>query len=125
MHWTNAFMKIEYKNMNCSKFVEHVLREHFKREYSFPQSKGNLFNQSKQIQESLPSFCSLTEDPEDGDLVLMHGKRMLCHVGLYLRIGREEFVFHTESSKKTALLHRFRDIPIYGYTVEGIYSWLK
>lgn len=124
-HWTSKYMMIEYKQMNCSKFVEHVLRDHFKRDYSFPQSEGSLFNQSKQIKESVPTFAEKTDEPKDGDLVLMNGKRMLCHVGLYLKIGREGYVFHTESSKKTALLHRLKDVTGYGYSVEGIYSWLK
>lgn len=125
LHWTFKYMDMEYKNMNCSKFVEHVLRDHFKRDYSFPQSQGSLFNQSLQIKESVPTFAERTDSPQDGDLVVMHGKRRLCHVGLYLKIGREEFVFHTESSMKTAALHRFRDLSLYGYSIEGIYSWLK
>lgn len=124
-HWTHKYMTIEYKKMNCSKFVEHILRDHYGRDYSFPQSEGSLFNQSLQIKTSVPSFASRTDNPQDGDLILMHGKRMLCHVGLYLKIGREEYVFHTESSKKTALLHRLRELTSYGYSVEGIYSWLK
>lgn len=124
-HWTSKYMQIEYKQMNCSKFVEHICRDHFGRDYKFPQSEGSLFNQSIQIKESVPSFASRTDAPIEGDLVLMNGKRRLCHVGLYLKIGREEYVFHTESSKKTALLHRLKDLSSYGYTVEGIYSWLK
>ena len=53
MHWAEKFLKIEYKDMNCSKFVEHVLRNQFGINYSFPQSEGSLFNQSQQNDENI------------------------------------------------------------------------
>lgn len=111
--------------MNCSKFVEHVLRDNFQIEYSFPQSEGSLFNQSQQIRDAMPSFCAKTETPKDGDMVLMHGKRRMCHVGVYVRIGYKSFVLHTESSMKSAALHNLNDLKSFGYDVEGFYKWLK
>lgn len=124
-HWAEKFLKIEYKDMNCSKFVEHVLREQFKIEYSFPQSQGSLFNQSQQIRDAMPSFCERTDEPKDGDMILMHGRRRMCHVGVYVKIGITEFVLHTESSMKTAALHPLNKLIVFGYTVEGFYKWLK
>lgn len=123
--WLKKYLSISYKDMNCSKFVEHVLRDHFKKDYKFPQSEGSLFNQSKQIRESIPLFATKTEKPQDGDLVLMHGRRRMCHVGVYIKIGRQNYVLHTESRLKTACLHSFKDLLFVGYTVEGVYSWLK
>ena len=125
MNWIRKYLQIEYKDMNCSKFVEFVLKDHFKIDYTFPQSQGSLFNQSKQIRDSLPNFATKTEDPKTGDLVLMHGRRRMCHVGLYVENISHKYVLHTESSMKTAALHRFSDLIVYGYKVEGIYSWLK
>ena len=124
-HWAEKFLKIQYKEMNCSKFVEHVLREQFGIDYRFPQSQGSLFNQSKQIRDSMPSFCERTEYPKDGDMVLMHGRRMMCHVGIYVKIGITEYVLHTESSMKTAALHPIKKLILFGYTVEGFYKWLR
>lgn len=125
MHWTRKYLSVEYNKMNCSKFAEYVLRDHFKIDYSFPQSEGSIFNQSKQIKENIPLFCEPATDPKDGDLVLMHGIRMMCHVGLYVKLRHLPHVIHCESSIKTSALHRFSDLPMYGFTVAGVYTWRK
>lgn len=119
------YLAVEYKDMNCSKFVEYVLRDHFKINYQFPQSQGSVFNQSQQIKDHLPKFCYKTDSPKDGDLVLMHGRRRMCHVGMYVKIGRSGYVLHTESSMKTAALHKISNVFFNGYTVEGVYTWRK
>ena len=125
MHWCRKYLQIKYDQMNCSKFVEHVLRDHFKKDFQFPQSQGTLFNQSVQIKESLPQFCVETLEPKDGDLVLMHGARRMCHVGMFIKIGRKKFVLHTESRLKCAALHEINYLAKYGYSVGGYYAWLK
>lgn len=124
MDWTRKYL-IDNTKYTCSEFVEKVLREQFNIDYNFPQSNGSVFDQSYQIKKSMPYFCQKTSHPKDGDLVLMHGLRRLCHVGLYLKIGRKEFVFHTELTMNTVSLHELKDIIKYGYSLEGIYTWLK
>ena len=125
MHWANKYLKIEYKKMNCSAFSEYVLRDHFGREFNFPKSHGSIFNQSKQIRDNLPRFAEKTSSPKDGDLVLMHGLRRMCHVGIYVRIKGADYVLHCESKMTCSALHRFRDLPMIGFSVEGVYSWLE
>lgn len=125
MKWVKKYLSIQYKDMNCSKFVEHVLREQFHRDYEFPQTKGSIFEQSALIKKSLPSFCEKTNNPCDGDLVLMHGMRRMCHVGLYLKIKGQSYVLHCEKKMTCAALHSFADIFKYGYTVEGVYKWQR
>lgn len=125
MHWAVKYLSIGYKDMNCSKFVEHVLRNEFQKDFIFPQSEGSIFNQSLQIKNQVPKFTIEAVDPKDGDLVLMHGLRRLCHVGMFVKINRERYVLHTEQRMKTAALHKFRDLPLFGYTIEGIYTWVK
>lgn len=129
MHWSCKYLSVEYKDKNCSKFAEHVLQDHFKRQFIFPQSEGSLFNQSAQIKASIPLFCqgklSDMSLAEDGDLVLMHGIRMMCHVGLFVKINGFNYILHCEKSMGRAALHREKDLFQYGYRVEGIYKWLK
>lgn len=124
-HWSTKYLQIEYKKMNCSKFVEHVLRNQFGVEYTFPQSEGSVFNQSAQIKKHLPEFCVKTNHPKDGDLVLMHGARRMCHVGVFFKYNGQRYVLHTESSLTTAVCHKFMDLMEFGYRVEGVYTWLK
>lgn len=124
-HWSEKYLSITYDKLNCSKFVEHVIREEFGIDYTFPQSEGSLFNQSKQIRDSVPNYCVRTKFPQDGDLVLMHGRRLMCHVGVYVKIGMSEYVLHTESRLKTAALHKFKEVYLFGFKVEGCYSWVR
>lgn len=124
-HWTHEFLSIPYKKMNCSQFVEHVLREKFDIDYQFPQSSGNVFEQSNLIKKSVPLFAKKTDVPNEGDLVLMNGTRRLCHVGIYVNIKKRKYVFHTESTMKTAALHEIKDLPLYGYSLNGFYTWLR
>lgn len=124
-HWSEKYLQIQYKDMNCSKFCEHVLRDHFGIDFNFPQSQGTLFAQSQQIRENMPTYCIKTDYPQDGDMVLMHGKRQMCHVGIYIRIGISGYVLHTESRLRTAALHKLNDLNAYGFYVEGFYKWRK
>lgn len=123
MHWSERFLSIQQKDMNCAEFVEHVLREQFGRHYKFPQSRGSLFIQSKQLRECVPQYCEKTDSPIDGDLVLLHGLRMMCHVGIFVKIGRTQYILHTERKFKTAALHELNKIIYFGYSVEGFYKW--
>lgn len=123
-HWTEDFLKIEYKNKNCSEFVAYVLYKKFGLITEFPKANGNVFEQSNLIRSSIPKFCEETSNPEDGALVLMSGNRRLSHVGVYVQIKGIGYVLHTESTMTTAALQRLSDLSISGYTVEGFYRWL-
>lgn len=122
-HWAEKYLLIDYKQMRCSEFVEFVLRDHFKREFSFPKPEGTVFKQSHQIKENVPLFCVKTDKPQTGDLVLMHGIRMMCHVGLYVDIKGTGHVLHTEAKLRTAALQNLKHLFHIGYTVEGFYTW--
>lgn len=123
--WVKKYLLIDYNEMNCAEFIEYVLRDHFGKEFNFPQSKGSIFAESLQIRECLPKYVTRTDDPEDGDLVLMHGKRLMCHVGLFVKIGITEFVLHTDANMKSSSFHNIREIKNYGYKLEGYYKWRK
>lgn len=125
-HWTSKYISIPYKKMHCSAFAEYVLKDKFNIDFKFPQSEGTIFNQSEQIKKHIPEFSyypEKTDSPKDGDLVLMHGKRLMCHVGLYVEIKGIGYVLHSESSIGCACLHKINQIKLYGYSVEGIYRW--
>lgn len=124
-HWTEKFISIPYQKYNCSKFVEHVLRTQFGIDYNFPQSEGTLFKQSQMIKDYLPFYCEKTENPEEGDLVLMHGKRRMCHVGIFVPIKRSKYVLHSEVRMGTSALHNFNLLAGFGYSVEGVYKWRR
>lgn len=125
MIWPKKYLLIPYTKMNCSEFVEYVLRDHFGRDYKFPQSEGSVFHQSHQIKETVPQYCERTESPVDGDLVLMHGIRRMCHVGLYYEDRGLKYVLHNEKRLANSRLSRLSELLIHGYTVEGFYKWAR
>lgn len=116
-----------YKKWNCSKFCEYILRDRFNIIYDFPQTTGTIFAQSELLKKEIPvysDFPNKTDDPKDGDLVVMNGLRLLCHIGLYVEIKGIRYVLHSESSIKCSALHKFDDLKGYGYSIEGVYKWL-
>ena len=127
MHWTTKYLAIPYDKMNCAEFTEHVLNDNFKLSFKFPQSQGSFFMESAQIKEEVFNYAYpvVTEEPVDGDLVLMSGKRRLSHVGLFVKIKDVRYVLHTQRSFGCACLHRISDLGFYGLFLEGIYKWQK
>lgn len=111
--------------MNCAEFAEYVLREQFNKDFKFPQSKGSIFSQSQLIKDELPKWVIETDAPKDGDLVLMHGQRLMCHIGIYTRIGWVDYVLHSEGRIKVSALHRISDLNLYGYKLARFYAWLR
>lgn len=122
-HWSEKYLTMTYDKWNCSQFVEHVLKDHFNINFNFPQSSGNVFEQSNQIKENVPIFAEKTDTPKEGDLIVMNGVRRLQHVGLLVIIKNRKYVLHTEARLKTARLQDLSFLSVHGYTVEGFYKW--
>ncbi len=127
MHWTKKYLSIPYDKMNCAEFTEHVLKEEFNTDFKFPQSCGSFFMESHQIRKEMSKFVIPVpvQNPEDGDLVLMSGKRRLSHVGLCVTINGIKYVLHTQRSFGCACLHKIKDLGFYGLYLEGFYKWQK
>jgi cell wall-associated NlpC family hydrolase len=124
-HWAEKYISIPQRRFNCVEFVEFVMRDHFGVEYKFPQSEGNVFKNSQLIRENFDLYCERTDDPKEGDVVLMHGKRRMCHVGIYIPIKRSKYVLHSDMIMKTPALHNLNILSGLGYSVEGIYKWRR
>jgi hypothetical protein len=127
MHWSRKYLKIPYEKMNCSEYVEFVLRDHFKIDFTFPQNKGNVFSQSAQIKSDFVKFASAqkTDSPSEGDLVMMNGIRKMCHIGLLVKIKNVLYVLHNQKNIGSASLHKIKDLGNFGLTLEGVYKWQK
>lgn len=127
MHWSCKFLSIPYSELNCAEFVEFVLRKQFGINLYFPQNRGSVFSQSADLKKYIKSFVypEKTEEPQEGDLVVMNGIRRMCHVGLLVKKGNDLFVLHTQKNLGCACLHKLKDISNYGLTLEGIYKWQK
>lgn len=126
MVWVKKYINnIKLKKMDCTQYLEFILKDHFNIEYNFPQREGSLFSRSYLIKKHLPTFCVPTDTPKTGDVVLMSGNRRLCHVGMYIKDGISERVLHKDESMESGAYHRIQDLFNYGYTVGGYYTWVK
>lgn len=127
MHWTCKFVSIPYEEMNCAEFVEFVLKKQFGISFYFPQNRGSVFSQSADLKKYITSFVypEKTNEPEEGDLVLMNGIRKMCHVGLLVKKNNIKYVLHSQKNLGCACLHNLKDLSNYGLNVEGIYKWQR
>lgn len=127
MHWSCKFLSIPYQELNCAEFVEFVLKKQFNIDFTFPQNRGSVFSQSDQLKKEFLNYVypEKTNEPEEGDLVLMNGIRKMCHVGILVKKKNDFFVLHSQKNLGCACLHKLKDISNYGLTLEGIYKWQK
>ena len=65
-----------------------------------------------------------TDDPQDGDGVLMFDQGRLGHIGVYFHLAHEGYVLHSNESNGCSVLHAIRDLPSFGARVEGYYRWV-
>lgn len=125
-HWSYKYISMDFSKMNCAQFVEYVLQDHFKIYFRLPQTRNTISENKELLKETMFKFVypEITDNPKDGDGVLMRGIRMSCHIGLYVNIKNVDYVLHTEKKFGTSCLHKFSDLTNYGFKVEGVYKWL-
>lgn len=118
---------LPYDKYNCAEFVEMVMNDEFGKDFNFPQSEGNFFIQSQQLQDNCANYCERVKNKEykEGQLVMMSGKRRLCHIGLLVSINYKYYVLHSLSSVGYVSRVPLNRIEDFGLTLEGIYQWLK
>lgn len=123
-HWADKYLKLTSK-MDCSELVEYVLRDHFNVNYAFPKGTGSVGSRSKLIRDTMPLYTKKTDTPKEGDLVLMNGNRLLCHVGMLIKVNNQDYVLHTDARMKTVAVHKIKELASIGYTLGGFYEWLR
>lgn len=119
---------LPYDKYNCAEFVEMVMNDEFRKDFNFPQSEGSFFIESDQLKKNFPNYVekrALFEDKEEGDLVMMSGKRRLCHIGLLVDINHKFYVLHSLNSIGYVSRVPVSRLQDFGLTLEGFYKWLK
>lgn len=124
LSWVKNYIGIPFTPYNCAAFVEKILKEQFNCPLKFPQT---THNRSRDIDLIKQEICKLkkTDNPQDGDVVLMDGYREACHVGVYLNVNNVPSVLHSDVTMKTSVLHKISDISKYRYYLNGFYTWRK
>ncbi len=126
MHWTEKYVGMAYnkKTNNCALFAERVQSEVFCREINLPKDASHHYRgQARLIQNHKHEHAIKTDQPFEGDAVLMIGRGNTNHIGVYCVIGGVAHVVHAMEKVGQVCLHRLRDLEKYGLAVEGFYQW--
>lgn len=120
-----AYVDTPYsRDFDCADLVTLVQREMFGREVRLPNGRPRGVQGQAAIAPALHEYARPTDDPGDGDLVLMRENGRPGHVGVFFRLSHEDWVLHSNEKNGMAVLHRLRDLPIWGAEIEGIYAWV-
>ncbi len=78
---------------------------------------------SKIISSNLDDYATPTEDPIEGDGVLMIGRGRTNHIGIVCFINKQLYILHAMRNAKITVLHQLIELKHSGLIVEGYYKW--
>jgi len=126
MTWWQAYIGQAYipGENDCAALAVRVQAEVFGREIDLPTERAtSVRGMSRQIEAHKNDFATRTDNPDDGDAVLMIGRGRLDHIGVFVMINGEGYVLHAMRDAGQVCLHRLRDLHRYGLDIEGFYQW--
>jgi hypothetical protein len=133
-HWAERYVGRAYvrDEFECGELAQLVNREVFGREIRLPSERPYRGKSGHARYKAM--VCHLaavkddyglrTDNPEEGDCVLLLSRGRPSHIGVYCRIKDEAWVLHCASNAREAVLHRIRALPQQGLAVEGYYRWI-
>jgi len=127
-HWTDRYLGISHKRLDCAELVELVLRERYGRNIQFPRRERNdIFHRAALIAAHAHDYARPLEShetPYDGCGVLVLSRGRLAHVALYCDVAGQPSILHSDSFfGQSVLLPLWRVVPP-RFRIEGFYAWL-
>jgi len=121
----DRFIAIPYceHTFDCADLVMLVQRELFGRDIRLPGARQRGLRGVAKVGEVSRQLAARTQTPKDGDLVLMIEHARPSHVGVWFWRAHEAWVLHANERNGCSVLHRLRELPQFGLTVEGVYRW--
>jgi hypothetical protein len=126
-HWSDKYVGIDYREMNCAELVEVVGKEVFNKKIVFPKNNGKAKDQSNLLKKEFYNFFQEEKihNPTDGCCVLMSGNQEMHHIGLACFINNEWYVLHSFKLCRSVVRQKIKDIDRGGLSIEGYYLWQK
>lgn len=125
--WWNDYVGRKYiiGEYDCAHLVEDIQREVFDREINLPTSRDGetIRALSKQIDSVKQIYATQTDNPKDGDCVLMKARNILNHIGVYFEKNGIGYVIHNMRNVGSVCTHKMRDLEKFGLKIEGIYTF--
>ena len=127
-HWSEKYIGQPYEinSADCAKLLSRVRSEQF----SMPvpseieiERKASRLGRVGQMSDLVDAYGEKTENPQEGDAVLMLCRGRPSHIGVYCIIDNEPAVLHAMENAGMVVLHRIRELNRVFLTVEGYYAW--
>lgn len=135
-HWTDKYVGMEVSDrFDCADLAILVEKEVFGKVVQAPsvkdyhQYKGPLERfhaMADQVDKLKNDYAVRTDQPSDGDAILLITRGYSQHIGVYTHIYGEPWALHACDMQigPQVVLQRVRDLFIRGIRVEGYYKWL-
>jgi hypothetical protein len=132
-HWSDAYIGRAYIDVefDCAELSRLVQAEVFHRVIALPTERTyrGLTGPAKvramrdQLAACKDDYGVRTSAPVDGDAALIRSRGRIDHIGTYCLIGGEPWVLHAAAGINQVIRTRVRDLELYGYALEGYYTW--
>lgn len=128
MHWSENYIGDPYVlgDADCARLVASVRKEIYKlpvpSDVEVDRAASRL-GRVGQMGDLVEMYGQRTDNPEEGDVVLMICRARPSHVGVYCIVDNEPCVLHAMENAGMVVRHRLRDLPKVLLTVEGFYKW--
>ncbi len=127
VHWSDKYIGLEYSKYNCAEFVALVAKNEYSHDIILPKNVGKFLRaQQKKINNHFFNYVysvNITK-PIEGCVVLMHGRKHSCHIGIFTYINKVGYVVHSMSGFNSVVRHKVSDLSNFNLKVEGYYQWL-
>jgi hypothetical protein len=127
-HWSEKYIGQPYavNSADCARLLSKVRAEQFN--LPVPQDieidrAASRLGRVGQMQDLVNEFGEKTDNPKEGDAVLMYCRGRPSHIGAYCIVNGEPSVLHAMENAGMVVLHRIRELNRVFLTVEGYYSW--
>lgn len=127
-HWTEKYIGQPYAvhTADCARLLSKVRSEQFNLPVPTDievERAASRLGRIGQMQDLVSEYGEKTENPQEGDAVLMLNRGRPSHIGVYTIVDSEPCVLHAMENAGMVVLHRIRELNRVFLTVEGYYSW--
>lgn len=129
-HWSDNYIGLPYEidTADCARLLSKVRKEQFSKpvpdDIEVDRAVSRLAR-FEQMQSLVQEFGIKTNEPTEGDAVLMLCRGRPSHIGVYCIVDGVECVLHAMENVGMVVRHRLCDLPKAWLTVDGYYTWKK
>lgn len=127
-HWSEKYIGQQYaiNSADCARLLSRVRTEQFNLPVPSEieiERRASRLGRVGQMSDLVDAYGQKTENPQEGDAVLMLCRGRPSHIGVYCIVNSEPCVLHAMENAGMVVLHRIRELNRVFLTVEGYYAW--